>query len=237
MVIIINTYIEENIFGKDCLTIFTDASMKKLRTGEQIGCIGSILVHGELRPENLEDYYIITRDSTNNDSEIKAVRLGIEMALRYNYKKVRLFSDSQISIYGIRERIFNWKIINNSFIGTSGDDIKNQIAMIEIVNTILENKLEIEFYHQKGHVIENDISSLINATHVFKVSNNVREDISLDFIKVISYMNNLVDIRSGEFLYSMANRLGIDDYREAINFNNLDRHFNKNEYLSLIKYK
>ena len=103
-----------DIFTPDAINIFTDASIKKLNSGETIGCAGCVLIFGELVYRNIQEEYQIIRNTTSNNSEIKAVRLGIHNVLRYKnqYRKIRLFSDSQISIFGIRERIFNWKYIN-----------------------------------------------------------------------------------------------------------------------------
>ena len=102
-----------NIFTSDSLNIFTDASIKTLRNGERIGCAGAVLVFGELKDNNIIEKYDIIRNTTNNNSEIKAVRLGVQQAIRNSlpYTKIRLFSDSQISIYGIRNRFLIGNLI------------------------------------------------------------------------------------------------------------------------------
>lgn len=222
-----------DIFTPDAINIFTDASIKKLNSGETIGCAGCVLVFGELINRNIQEEYHIIRNTTSNNSEIKAVRLGIHNVLRYKnqYRKIRLFSDSQISIFGIRERIFNWRYINGTYIGTERTPIKNQDIFLEIVYTILENNLNIEFYHQKGHVNYTS-KSMEQAAHVFTVSNNIREYIDESFIKQISIFNNMVDNNSRNYLDNFNPNI---DYIEPIYFKSAL--FNKNQYLNLIKRK
>ena len=222
-----------DIFTPDAINIFTDASIKKLYSGETIGCAGCILVFGELIDKNIQEDYQIIRNTTSNNSEIKAIRLGIQNVLKYKnqYNKIRLFSDSQISIFGIRDRIFNWKYINGTYIGTEGTPIKNQDIFLEIVYTILENNLSIEFYHQKGHV-DYKSKSMNNAMHVFISSNNIREYVDESFIKQISIFNNMVDNNSRNYLDNFNSNY---EYLEPLYFKSVL--FNKNKYLNLIKRK
>ena len=72
-----------DIFTPDAINIFTDASIKKLYSGETIGCAGCILVFGELIDKNIQEDYQIIRNTTSNNSEIKAIRLGIQNVLKY----------------------------------------------------------------------------------------------------------------------------------------------------------
>lgn len=203
-----------DIFTHDALNIFTDASMRKIKKQngevEQIGCAGAILVFGA--EEESESHYQIIRNTTNNNSEIKAIRLGVQNALKYKdqFKYIRLFSDSQISIFGIRERIFKWYIKHGQFCGYDGTPIKNQDIMLEIVNTLILNNMRIELYHQAGHV-ETNQKSLLEAIHVFAASNNIRDTISYEFMKKISGYNNAVDSNS---------RLRLDDAEQKIKQNN-----------------
>ena len=59
-----------------------------------------------------------------------------------NYKYIRLFSDSQLCIFGLRQRIYSWiNNINNGYIcGYDGNPIKNQEIFIEIAYFIAQNK-------------------------------------------------------------------------------------------------
>ena len=224
-----------NIFTPNSLNIFTDASIKKLYSGETIGCAGCLLVFGELKYNKMIDEYQVIRNTTNNNSEIKAVRLGIQQAIKYNniyhFDKIRLFSDSQISIFGIRDRIFNWRYINGLYNGTDNKPIKNQDIFLEIIYDILYNNIHIEFYHQKGHVSCSNNNSILEAMHVFNVSNNIRDNVDIGFIKQISRFNDIVDTYSRNYMKKI--KFLQDQYREPIYFkSNL---FDKEKYLELIK--
>ena len=226
------------IFTPNSLNIFTDASIKKLHTGETIGSAGCLVVIDVLEERKTWAEYRIFRNTTNNNSELKAILLGVQNAIRFrreygrpNNRTIRLFSDSQISIFGLRDRIFNWGFRDNSYIGYDNKPIKNQDVILEIINTIIDNDIHIDFYHQKGHVSYNN-ESLNNAMHVFSVSNNIRENIDIDFIKQISKFSNDVDTLTRDSLKNIES-LPPEQYIEPIYFNNIQIDINK--YHRLIK--
>ena len=173
--------------------IFTDASIIKTIYGETIGCAGAVGVPS-LNSENTIVSTQILRNSTNNNSEITAILLGIHMALNVpkNYK-INLFSDSKICVYGLREWIFNWannRLPDGTMVSSSGTPVANQNIFLDIINLIIVNKLPINIYHQKGHVTNTE-DSLSNATKVFFESNGILLDKN-DVIN-ISDMNNYID--------------------------------------------
>jgi ribonuclease HI len=192
------------IFNLNVLNIFVDASVLKTQN-ETIGCPGCLVVRTDIYGNTIETEYIdyITRDSTNNRSEIRAIRLGIEKALKYRnpFQKINLFSDSNLCIQSITNWIFTWirglrdEVIYNS----SNTPVINQDMIIDVINTILSNNLDINIFHQKGHVTGTK-ESIFHATEVFKETNKINTDIDLELIKAISYFNNIVDIRTKESL-------------------------------------
>ncbi len=231
-----NSINNKTVFQPNTLHIFTDASIRTLRTKEQVGCGGCVLVYGLLEDNNIEEFYQIHRRTTNNISEAKALRLGIEQAIRhkYNFNTIRLFSDSQITVFGIRERIFNWDFRSGKYYGSGKDPIKNQELLLEIINMIISYDLKIELYHQAGHIGNND-KDMNYATHLFKNSNRIRSVVSYDFIKTISYFNNMVDSHSRDLLRSIPERdFSKDQFVEPIYFNKLD--YDMAKYMSLINY-
>ena len=227
----------EDIFNENSLNIFTDASMRTMPNGEQVGCSGVCVVGG---CEILEESYIINRFSTNNDSEIKAIRNGVLIGKKYKnrFPVIRLFSDSQISIFGIRDRIFKWSLYENKFYGSENNPIKNQSIFVEILNEIIDNQLPIQFLHQKGHVNYKDQKSLMNAINVFKTSNNIRDFIDIQLIKDILYFNNMVDEKSRYILNNPEIYYGreIQDIGiEPIKF--FADYFDRSMYYNLIHHK
>lgn len=212
----------ENFVNDYTLNIFTDASIRRLNKKRSAGCHGAIILLGN---QKLDDDYRICTDSTSNNSEIKGIRLGVGLALKwrtvYPVSNINLFSDSQISIFGIRDRIFNWKLVGNDLVGYGDNKIKNQSVFIEILNMIVRNQLCINFYHQKGHINPEKYNDINIAIHVFSASNFVREDIDPEFIKFISYYNDIVDRTSRDYLYAEDNirDLNICDVLQFLPFN------------------
>lgn len=226
----------EDVFTDDALNIFTDASIRKIKGGETLGCAGMLAVIGN--GERSYDRFQIIRNTTNNNSEIKAIRLGVEEAIRNKngFRTIRLFSDSQISIFGIRDRIFKWQVKQGSLRGYEGTPIKNQEIMLEIVHMIVDNNLKIEFYHQAGHVKVTDKNELLDAIHVFNSSNNIRKTISYEFMNIISQYNNYVDNSSRNHLYTIDESQLINNQDLYINpiYFKYNGEFNKDKYKQCI---
>ena len=181
------------------LNIFSDASIRKRGT-EYDGCYGAIAVANN---QIIDEIYRISSDTTNNNSEIKGIRAAVLLAIRYqyNFSNINIFSDSQISIFGIRERFPTWKYNRDDgkLYGSTNQPIKSQEVYIEIVELIKQYNLNITFWHQKGHV-DNNYDSLVEAQHVFCASNRIRDKVDLSLIRYISYYNDIVDKKSRSIL-------------------------------------
>lgn len=190
----------------EILNIFCDASIRA-RGNLKDGCYGAVAVNGN---DILMEDYRIASDTTNNNAEIKGIRLAVSIAALYKdqFPILNIFSDSQISILGIRDRYDTWKCGQDGLLrGSLGEPIKSQEVFIEIRKIMEENNLKINFWHQKGHV-KNTFSNLENARHVFMASNGIRRGIDINLIRFISYYNNHVDHKSRSILY------GTDIYRQ-----------------------
>ena len=89
------------------LNIFCDASIKSIKN-MNYGCYGAVAIYED---NIIDSSYQICSRTTNNDSEIRAIRSAVLLALKYrnNYQIINIFSDSQISLFGIRDRCFRWK--------------------------------------------------------------------------------------------------------------------------------
>lgn len=200
-------FLEENV-----LYLFCDASIVKLNNGVTLGCPGVIVsefTNGEL----IEKYsrYKLIYETTNNNSEISAILLGVLEAIKHQgqYNKIRLISDSLICIMGLREWIFNWiNCINNGIMYSSSmQPVANQDVIITIIQTIINNNLNIELYHQKGHVTTTK-ASLENAKKVFYRDNHGIL-LSDEEIKSISIFNDKIDKLTKEVLSENLNNYSI----------------------------
>lgn len=186
------------------LNIFCDASIKpdKLDPNNTLGCAGCICVDGD---NIIDSENAIINSTTNNESEISAVLLAVKHAYKYrnDYDVINIFSDSKICVYGLREWIFKWKLVNNTFYGSSNTPIMNQKLFLSVVLYIIDNKIDyINLYHQKGHVTNTE-DSILNALRVFKESNGF--DISVDDVKYISNYNNIIDENTKAELLNAVN--------------------------------
>lgn len=142
------------------INLFCDASID---IDKKIACGGCYIVRQEQNGETFPIGHrrIIQLNATNNSAEILAIWVGVVEALRlrelYPGAIFRLFSDSKISLYGLRDWLKAW--VENmkpdgTLISSSGQPVINQQRFIDIFNLIVENNLRIELYHQRGHVFE-----------------------------------------------------------------------------------
>lgn len=205
-----------DIFNSDTINIFTDGSIyKNLNTGETIGSTGALIMHGsDFNTAYLDNRTGILRNTTNNETEIESVLLGLKLASDYIRRTnipyhVNLFSDSKICIVGLREWMFNWIKCTYSGVlyNSSGSPVMNQETFKSCVSVILESNMNVSLYHQKGHVANSD-ASIQNAIKVFKELNG--DSVDSTFIKTVSYFNNFVDIFTKNDLKKRINNKEFD---------------------------
>lgn len=220
----------KDVFNNASVNIFTDASILNINN-MIVGCAGYCTV---IDSSIINYGYKFIQETSNNEAEFLAIYLGLEQLQRYNNSNynLRLFSDSQTSIFALRDRIFNWiKPNKDHLIGSNNKPVANEKMIMQCVELILRNELNIGLYHQKGHVSINNMESILNAANVFKNSNYISDDIELDIIVKISYANDYVDKFTKEKLreYSVGNikypvsiifnRFNIDKYSSLVNRN------------------
>jgi hypothetical protein len=92
----------------------------------------------------------------------------------------------------MRDRIMTWLVQGDNLYGSSNQLISSSSIYIEIMRIIIESKITINFWHQKGHVTQTE-ESLNNAAHVFMASNNLRKPVNMKFISYISHFNDIAD--------------------------------------------
>lgn len=217
-------FLTTDIFiNSQTLNIFCDASMELYDKNRNFGdgCYGAIAYYGE---NKIDELYRNVTGCTNNNAEIKAIRAGVQLAIKYkyNFSVINIFSDSIISIYGIRDYIFKWTVnpVNNDLRGYNNIHVASQSVFIEILSTIVREGIYINFYHQKGHININNEYHLKMAEHVFEASNNIRDGVDIELIKYISSKNYEVDKTTRKILKENKNsKKYIDEYGDAVVFN------------------
>lgn len=228
-----------DFFTEDTLNIFTDASMNKYATS---GCIGICFVFGRIDIRfpllNIQTHTRVIKGCTNMFAEAEAIREAVYLANKYKnqFRKIRIISDSQVSIDNIRDRIAKWKIRKSKndqygkFISSQGV-VKNQDVFLDIMYFIVENNLEIEFLFQSSHTNFNSQSSLETAKNQFISHNHILDDIDMELIRAISLYNNYVDRNSRDIFYATD----IMNIRTKFPFDyHIDENYDRSTYLKLV---
>lgn len=181
--------------------IFCDASVTNHMRG---ACAGALAT--ERYSQNSRLYAVIQPNGTNNSGEICGILQGVLVAIEIKRQspepcRFNIFSDSIISIRGVREWMFHWIYNananrNNMLMSYSGTPVANQLYFKIIFNNIILNNIELYFYHQKGHV-EGKYQSVAN---LFEKNNGIslmRLGLTPEYI---STFNNYVDGRTRDIL-------------------------------------
>ena len=193
--------LKSHVCNNHSVAIFTDASLKTI-DGVTSVCPGyAIYLNGVLVEQNFH----ILHNATVNQGELYAIMMGVYASIRYrNIGQLRLFSDSQTSIFAIRDRIFKW--INNVqesdglLRGTDGQVILNQDRIMDIIYLVIMQSLPIEFYHLKGHINPNDVNDMKKQREVFARSNGIADAIDNELLRWISQCNDYIDRYTGIML-------------------------------------
>ena len=201
-----------DIFNDKTLNIFTDASVYKTKN-ETLGAPGYVAVIGE---NIVDEKSIILRESTNNESELYAIFMAIQFALLYREKVqvINIFSDSQFSVYGLREWIFSWinNIRNDRLYNSSGKMVANQHIFMNIIYTILYYDLKVSFYHNRGHFRYDQVEKF---RELFTKHNFLNDYIDAQTAHKIIFYNDRVDNNTRSLLHKTKPfpiKLEIPDY-------------------------
>lgn len=180
------------------INIFCDASINE---NFHLACAGSFITcqNDDNSTSDMYNSLIIQTDATNNSAEILAIWIGVNEALKlrnsYPNAIFRLFSDSKISLYGLRDWIKNW-VVNikpdGTLISSSGKPVMNQQRFIDIFNLIVRTNLRIELYHQRGHVGEHGIDLTKARTQFIRANKVSPERLGLP-IEYLSRCNSVID--------------------------------------------
>lgn len=232
---------KSDLFNDQSICIFTDSSFKNESPDKKVA-IGTTAPAYEVFQNDIciETGFHILHNSTSQQGELYAVLLGVMAAYKYrdSFPYIRLFSDSQNCILGIRDRIFNWVRNTNNGNVMLGDNgtLKNQDYIMDIVYTILSNNIPMEFYHQRGHVNLNKYQSIIEARELFKRSNHIYGFVEDALIYTISQMNNWVDEYSTLMLHNNISdpAYDISNLTPAITIGYAP--FDMQQYYSLVKH-
>lgn len=193
-----------NLNDQNSISVFTDASIFKVNSDTYIGAPGFATVYNH---QIINSGVNIIYGATNNYSEIAAIHMGILELLRYNgkFKTLNLFSDSKISILGMRDWIFKWIDTTNhagTIFNSSGMVVANQDIFLNTMKLIISNGLQVNLYHQRGHINYEKQSEVFRAMKDFDISNNF--EISYDQAVEICRYNDFVDNNTRDTLHKIV---------------------------------
>ena len=194
----------EMIKNSNTLNIFSDASMRMRAKNILDTCYGAVAVNMD---NIVDELFRMSSESTVPAAEIRGIRCSLSLALQYRhlYPVINIFSDSLISIYGLRDYIYGWKFkVDGRLYSKSSTPVKNQELFIECFQMLTELRKtnKVNLYHQSGHV-ENGLQQLQSAIYTFKKSNNIKGQVDYSTIRYISLYNNYVDAKSRSFIRSI----------------------------------
>lgn len=196
---------KKDIFNRRSISVFTDASSYVTKHDNvQHVCSGYSIYVGDIL---VEQNAAILHGITVNQGELYGIKMGIDAAIRLSngadhITSIRLFSDSQISVYAIRDRIYRWIERGNgcNLIGVEGQEIANIEYIMSIINTIMYYNKKIEFYHVKGHADGNSPRDLKKAKETFHCSNGINQPTDDNLIRQLCIGNDQVDRYTGMIL-------------------------------------
>ena len=180
------------IYNSRTLNIFSDASMIK-----DYGCYSVIAV---CKDSIIDSYCHPVSNTTVNNSEIKGIRAALTLALRWQnaFDFINIFSDSLISVMGLKEYIYRWRYNpNDQLLYTAMNrPASNQFIFIECYQMLMDlyrnQNCMIRIFHQNGHV-NNGYNELLKAMNTFIKTNSIHGKVDLNLIRYISTYNNYVD--------------------------------------------
>ena len=233
----------ENLINNHTLNVFTDASILRdnIINGYNlsISTPGAQIYLGDILQDSLIQ---MLPDCTNNEGEIIAIQNGLYLAEKWRkllpqVDNINLFSDSKISLLGLREWCYSWiKAEQNGILYGSSGEIKNQVHFIHAIYFILSHDLKINMYHTRGHI------NAVNFRSVAKFRNSFVKENHLNYYPddhIINFMikgNNKIDNDTRQYLN--FNKIYIDDWVKPrprngeliINWHNLIKSFDMIKY-------
>ena len=204
------------------LNIFSDASITMVN-GHYTSCSGYISVYNN---KIVESDHKVIYDSTNNYGEVYALLMAVEAAIR-NFESIKyvsrinIFSDSQISIFGLRDWIFKWykKLNKNNYMVSDRNiEIANQEIFNSIVCMIVNSSLPVHLYHQLGHKNFNSKKDIeLVKRSFFKVNSIFITD---TLAEKICYYNNFIDkfTRDNLLAVTTSRTFNLNNYQKDIIF-------------------
>lgn len=219
----------------DAVNVYTDASINKFNN-TLTTCAGYIITYQD---HILDSGYKIIYNATNNYGEIYAIYMGLQAVLsKYAYmdKFINLFSDSRISIDGLKYWVKKWvrtQDQNGQFINTSAKLVANQEIFKNIITLINHYGVHLQMFHHLGHLNPSKIEDMNKFRKAFFEEN--RTILTDDAIREICYYNYLVDKNSRKILKDLSPAIAANYIKYDKLFTRVINQKDLTKYLELIR--
>lgn len=188
----------------NAINCFTDASCVN-RNGVVSSCAGYVLTYQDKVIEHDER---VLYNTSNNYGECYAVMMGVQALLRYAHYDtfLNLFSDSKITIEGLRTWCTSWVKAKRDgvFYSSSGKPVANQEIFKYIIGTIAINGIHMQLFHVLGHKSPSSLSNIKDQKHNFNLMNNTL--ICDEIARELCYYNGLVDNNTRDALMAVPDK-------------------------------
>lgn len=186
------------------LNIFTDASITKYTDNGWITCAGYIVVDNGIIIDSGKQ---IIHNATSCYGEIYAIKMAIEAISKLGIKKsINLFSDSQISILGLKTRIYNWyqNQINRTLMTNTREPVSSQEVYLDIMRMIIQYGIQINLYHIPSHIRLNNDKDMKRFKDLFYANDSSMDVVDDRIIEEIINCNNIIDNMTRDYLVKIT---------------------------------
>lgn len=233
-----------DLFNKNTMTVFTDASCIKIHPDDK-KYLTSSAVQVYIADRIISSEVYLFKESTISIAELFAVYKGVLSAyqlLNENIQITHLFSDSSYSISGLTDWLKKWVYSGKDtvFYNSKSIDVANQQFYHAIISFINYYSFNIRFHKVRGHIDINIISEVEKAGHYINTNNYLFKENNLDenCIYTICKRNNLVDnLANSTLMGNLSNAESFQSTKDVLPIYFLDTTAsNYLHYINNIKY-
>lgn len=185
------------------LNVFTDASITKYTDNGWITCAGYIVVKDGIIIDSGKE---IIHNATSCYGEIYAIKMAIETISKYSNTPINLFSDSQISILGLKSRIYNWyqNQVNRTLMTNTKEPVSSQEVYLDIMRMIIQYNIQISLYHIPSHIRLNNVKDMSRFKELFYANDESLREVDNRTIEEIINCNNIIDNMTRDYLVKIT---------------------------------
>lgn len=179
----------ETITISNGINCYTDASTMRVNDTMMSSAGYMIIADGKV----INSQYTIIDHVDNSYGELYALFMGIKAVLKYSYRNrpINIFSDSMVSVDGLKTDVFRWHRESGTLLAGSGGKISYQNVYSHIIHEVVNHHMKINIYHIMSHMNLRYKEERDRFRTCFNGIN--MKDIGDDTIDELVHYNSLVD--------------------------------------------